>query len=204
VTGKFDSNPYTLVWRYHKEQMIFVVIRGQEWIFMGIGELQHSCNTPVAGQNRRKKHISIAKQSAPMLNDVNPLRVTPPRLARGRSDSRTNRQIKIGPHAILVASDRLIPIYSQFTMKVIAPMKNEKSTQRLAYRVPTLAEAFDLSPHYIRKEIRLGKLRAYKVGSIWIISVDDARSWLAGFPTNQAQGAESTVRPVDSSPATLN
>jgi len=83
-------------------------------------------------------------------------------------------------------------------------MKDDKPKERLAYRVPTLAEAFDLSPHYIRKEIRLGKLRAYKVGSIWIVSVDDARSWLAGFPTNQAKGAGSTVSPADPSPATLN
>ena len=58
--------------------------------------------------------------------------------------------------------------------------------ERLTYRVPTLAEAFDLSPHYIRKEIRGGRLRAYKVGSIWIVSADDARAWLIGLPTNQA------------------
>jgi hypothetical protein len=83
-------------------------------------------------------------------------------------------------------------------------MKDDKPVKRLAYRVPTLAEAFDLSPHYIRKEIRLGKLRAYKVGSIWIVSVDDARSWLAGFPTNQAEGAESREATLGSSPATLN
>jgi hypothetical protein len=84
-------------------------------------------------------------------------------------------------------------------------MKDDKpARERLAYRVPTLAEAFDLSPHYIRKEIRLGKLRAYKVGSIWIVSADDAHSWLAGFPTNQAEGAEPTARTTGSSPATLN
>jgi hypothetical protein len=83
-------------------------------------------------------------------------------------------------------------------------MKDKPVKERIAYRVPTLAEAFDLSPHYIRKEIRLGNLRAYKVGSIWIISVDDARSWLAGLPTNQAEGAGSTARTADPSPATLN
>jgi len=90
-------------------------------------------------------------------------------------------------------------------MKVVLHMKENKSVkERLSYRVPTLAEALDLSPHYIRKEIRLGNLRAYKVGSIWIISVDDARSWLASFPTNQAEGAGSTARTVGPSPATLN
>jgi len=90
-------------------------------------------------------------------------------------------------------------------MKVVLLMKTNKPVkERLSYRVPTLAEALDLSPHYIRKEIRLGNLRAYKVGSIWIISVDDARSWLAGLPTNQAEGAESAGRTVDPSPATLN
>jgi len=89
-------------------------------------------------------------------------------------------------------------------MKVFLRMKDEKPKERLAYRVPTLALVLDLSPHYIRKEIRLGKLRAYKVGSIWIVSADDARSWLAGFPTNQAEGAESTARTVNFSPATLN
>jgi hypothetical protein len=185
-----------------------VVTRGQEWIFMGIGELQHSCNTPAAEQNRRKKRISIAKQSASMLNDANPLRATPHRLARGRSDNRTNKQINVRPHANLLADDRLIPtwiIRSQFTMKAVSRMKDEKhAKERLAYRVPTLASVLDLSPHYIRKEIRLGHLRAYKVGSIWIVSADDARSWLAGFPTNQAQGAGSTGRTVDPSPATLN
>src|SRR5262245_21262957 len=73
-----------------------------------------------------------------------------------------------------------------------APRMKDQSIarERLTYRVPTLAQVFDLSPHYIRKEIRLGKLRAYKVGSIWIVSVEDARSWLAGFPTNQAEGVE--------------
>jgi len=74
-----------------------------------------------------------------------------------------------------------------------APRMKDRSIEkeRLTYRVPTLAKVFDLSPHYIRKEIRLGNLRAYKVGSIWIISVDDARSWLASLPTNQAEGVES-------------
>jgi hypothetical protein len=73
-----------------------------------------------------------------------------------------------------------------------APRMKDQSVarERLTYRVPTLAQVFDLSPHYIRKEIRGGRLRAYKVGSIWIISVDDARAWLNGLPTNQAEGAE--------------
>jgi len=192
-----------------------MVIRGQEWIFVGIGKLQHACNTLAAERNRRKKRAAIANQSAPMLIHTNPLRATPHGPTWGRSDNRTNKQIKIRPHAFLIANDRLIParivwiahagIYSQFTMKVVLRMKDDKpARERLAYRVPTLAEAFDLSPHYIRKEIRLGKLRAYKVGSIWIVSVDDARSWLARFPTNQAEGAGSTVSAVDPSPATLN
>jgi hypothetical protein len=175
---------------------------------MGIGELQHSCNTRAVEQNRGKKRMSIANQSASMLNDANPLRATRHRLTWGRSDNRTNKQINVRPHANLSANDCLIPtwiIRSQFTMKAVLPMKDEKhARERIAYRVPTLASVLDLSPHYIRKEIRLGKLRAYKVGSIWIISADDARSWLAGFPTNQAQGAGSTVRPADPSPATLN
>jgi hypothetical protein len=69
-----------------------------------------------------------------------------------------------------------------------APRAKETTTrERLTYRVPTLAEAFDLSPHYIRKEIRSGRLRAHWVGSIWIVSAADARSWLAGLPTNQAE-----------------
>jgi excisionase family DNA binding protein len=73
-----------------------------------------------------------------------------------------------------------------------APRMKDQSIarERLTYRVPTLASVLDLSPHYIRKEIRLGHLRAYKVGSIWIISVDDARAWLNGLPTNQAEGVE--------------
>jgi hypothetical protein len=76
-------------------------------------------------------------------------------------------------------------------------MKDESvARERLTYRVPTLAEVFDLSPHYIRKEIRLGNLRAYKVGSIWIVSVDDARAWLNGLPTNQAEGVETAVGPA--------
>jgi hypothetical protein len=191
------------------------VIRGQEWGLIGIGELQHSCNRGAVEQNRREKRISIAKQSAPMLIDTNPLRATPHRPTRGRSDNRTRKQINVRPHANLLADDRLIPtrtirvlytrIHSQFTMKALPRMKDDKLAQeRIAYRVPTLASVLDLSPHYIRKEIRLGKLRAYKVGSIWIISADDARSWLAGFPTNQAQGAGSTRRTVAPSPATLN
>jgi hypothetical protein len=150
-----------------------------------------------------------------MLIDVNPLQADPERPIRGRSDNRTNKQINVRPYAILLANDRLIPtriirvvhagIHSQFNMKVVLRMKDDKPVrERIAYRVPTLAEAFDLSPHYIRKEIRLGNLRAYKVGSIWIISVDDARSWLAGLPTNQAEGAGPTGRTVDPSPATLN
>jgi hypothetical protein len=73
-----------------------------------------------------------------------------------------------------------------------APRMKDQSAarERLTYRVPTLAQVFDLSPHYIRKEIRLGHLRAHKAGSIWIISVDDARAWLNGLPTNRAEGAE--------------
>jgi hypothetical protein len=67
-----------------------------------------------------------------------------------------------------------------------APNGVEAAPERLTYRVPTLAKAFDLSPHYIRKEIRGGRLRAIKVGSIWIVAAADARAWLDGLPTNQA------------------
>jgi hypothetical protein len=71
-----------------------------------------------------------------------------------------------------------------------APRAKETSArERLAYRVPTLAEAFDLSPHFLRKEIRLGRLRAYKVGSIWIVATADAQAWLNGLPSNQAEDA---------------
>jgi excisionase family DNA binding protein len=62
--------------------------------------------------------------------------------------------------------------------------------ERLTYRVPSLAKLLDLSPHYIRKEIREGRLRAHLIGQIWLVSVDDARAWLASKPTNQAEGAE--------------
>src|SRR5262249_227686 len=155
---------------------------------MGIGKMQHECNTPTARQNCGKKRAAIANWSTPMLRDTNPLRCTPQ--ANSGSVGQQDKQINKYQATRHPSCGRLyIPIHSQFTMKVVAPMKDDKPKERLAYRVPTLAEAFDLSPHYIRKEIRLGKLRAYKVGSIWIVSVDDARSWLAGFPTNQAKGA---------------
>jgi hypothetical protein len=78
---------------------------------------------------------------------------------------------------------------------------------RLVFRLPTLAKAFDLSPHYLRKEIRGGRLRAYKAGSVWIISADDARAWLIGLPTNQPEGAreaaEAAARGPFPTPETL-
>jgi len=171
---------------------------------MGIGKMQHECNTPTARQNCGKKRAAIANRSKPMLRDTNPLRSTPQ--ANTGSVGQQDKQINKYQATRHPGCGRpFIPIYSQFTMKVVAPMKDDKHVrERLAYRVPTLAEAFDLSPHYIRKEIRLGKLRAYKVGSIWMVLADDARSWLAGFPTNQAESAESTARTAGSSPATLN
>jgi hypothetical protein len=90
-------------------------------------------------------------------------------------------------------------------MKVVPRMKKQNPNgEKLAYRLPTLAKALDLSIHFLRKEIHASRLRAYKAGSVWIVSADDARAWLTGLPANQAEGAGSTVRPVDPSPATLN
>jgi len=84
-------------------------------------------------------------------------------------------------------SDQKRTTHTQNAAEAAPRMKDESiARERLTYRVPTLAEAFDLSPHYIRKEIRGGRLRAYKVGSIWIVAAADARAWLNGLPTNQA------------------
>jgi hypothetical protein len=60
---------------------------------------------------------------------------------------------------------------------------------KFAYRLPTLAKAFDLSIHFLRKEIHVGRLRAYKAGSVWIVATADAQAWLNGLPSNQAGNA---------------
>lgn len=52
------------------------------------------------------------------------------------------------------------------------------TTDKLAYRIKTLAKAADLSQRFIVKAISEGKLRAYKRDNATIIFVEDARAWL--------------------------
>jgi hypothetical protein len=176
--------------------------------------MQQGCNKTLLGQKCQDSKVPLVNLCVPMLIDVNPFRVLLSEKARarpvGQQDEQTNKsrttrhsrnKRSSHPHSRRLVS----PVYPQLYMKAVPPMKNETPLgERLAYRVPSLAKVLDLSPNYIREEIRKGRLRARLIGQIWLVSVDDARAWLASKPTNQAEGAPSTVRPVEATPATLN
>lgn len=60
--------------------------------------------------------------------------------------------------------------------------------EQVASSIPGTAEAVDLSPDFIRKEIREGRLEAKKAGRRTIITHAARDRWLANLPSISPKG----------------
>lgn len=63
----------------------------------------------------------------------------------------------------------------------------ETTLDKLAYSVPNLAAATDLSVDSIQKAIKKGDLVANYYGSKPLVTRDEARRWLDGLPNEKPE-----------------
>ena len=73
--------------------------------------------------------------------------------------------------------------------------------QILAYPLPFLAQAVGVSKRLLHKQIKLGTLRAFKIGTRTVVLAEDAQRLLhakqIGVATEQRSEGASTERPAD-------
>lgn len=72
-----------------------------------------------------------------------------------------------------------IPMQKTSRQKADQP---RKAPERLAYRVDTLAEAYDVSRELIYRAIRNGELDARKWGGVTLITAESAKRFLGELP----------------------
>ena len=68
--------------------------------------------------------------------------------------------------------------------------QEEVTTSKLGWRIPTLAQALDVSPNFLRKEIKNGNLKARNLGRCVVVLTQDLNEYLKGNDENKKAALE--------------